>query len=150
MMTQRILSLLNKLILITLTILGFSCTEDQPDEYGMPYADYKINGAVVSEETLERLQNIQVVMQDSEMIDIHADTCYTDANGLYEVKLKNWTSNKTYIFKCIDVDGKVGGFYEPLDSTIRFENAEFENSNGNWDRGEVTKTILVKLAAKED
>lgn len=149
-MTKGVLSLINKSILIILTILGFSCTEDQPDEYGMPYADFKINGAVVDKATLERLENIQVIMQDPEMIDIHSDTCYTDENGMYELKLMDWTDDKTYIFKCIDVDGVANGEYEPLDSTVTFENPEFENSNGNWDRGEVSKTIVVKLTAKKD
>jgi putative lipoprotein (rSAM/lipoprotein system) len=150
MMTKRMLSLINKSILIILTILGFSCTADQPDEYGMPLADFKISGSVVDESTLERLQNIQVVMQDPEMIDIHADTCYTDENGVYEVKLNGLPDDKTFIFKCIDLDGAANGAYESLDSTVTFKDPEFVNSDGNWYLGEVKKSITVKLAAKED
>lgn len=149
-MYKGILSFINKSILIILTILGFSCTEDQPDEYGMPHADFKINGTVVDEVTLERIENIQVIMQHPEMIDIHADTCSTDGNGMYEVKLNGLPDDRTFIFKCIDVDGAVNGNYEPLDTSVTFENPEFLNSDGNWYRGEAIKSIHVKLAAKED
>jgi putative lipoprotein (rSAM/lipoprotein system) len=149
-MNKGMLSFINKSILIFLTILGFSCTEDQPDEYGMPHADFKINGTVVDEVTLERIENIQVIMQDPDMADIHADTCYTDANGMYEVKLNGIPDDKTFIFKSIDIDGKINGDYEPLDTIVDFEDPEFINSDGNWYRGEVTKTITVKLAPKQD
>lgn len=149
-MTKRILSLINKIILLILTILGFSCTEDQPDEYGMPHADFKISGVVVDEATLESIENIQVIMQDPEMIDIHSDTCYTDINGMYELKLIDLADEKSFIFKCLDIDGTANGDYESLDSTVRFENPEFINSSGNWYRGEASKTIIVKLVAKDE
>lgn len=146
-MTKHLLTLINKLILVLLTLLGFSCVEDQPDEYGMPHADFKVNGTVVDEVTLENIRNIQVVMQDPEMIDIHADTGYTDMNGFYEVKLNDWPDTKTFIVKYLDVDGNVGGEYLPTDTTVIFENPEFVNASGNWYEGETIKTINIKLTA---
>ncbi len=149
-MTKRILSLINKSILLILTLLGFSCIEDQPDEYGMPHADFKVNGTIVDEITLENIRNIQVVMQDPEMIDIHADTCYTDENGFYEVKLNDWPDTKTFIVKYLDIDGVVGGDYLPSDTTVTFENPQFVNASGNWYEGETTKTINIRLSANEN
>ena len=150
-MNKRILALANQIIVVILTFLGFSCDiEEGRTEYGSPNADFKVNGNIVDEATLEKIQNIQVIMQDPEMSDIHVDTSYSDENGFYEVKLNDWPSGKTFVVKYIDIDGVANGEYQPVDSTILFENPEFINSSDSWYQGEVTKTINIKLAAKKD
>ena len=72
---KKYLSLINKVILMALTFLGFSCDPNEPGvEYGMPAADFKIKGNIVDEVTQEKLNNIQVIFNDALSSTFNFDT----------------------------------------------------------------------------
>ena len=141
-MKNYIIPTINKLILAFLALLGFSCNLDDPkDEYGAPCADFKVNGTVVDELTLNKLSNIQVIMD--------WDTVYSDENGNYEVKTRSYPSSQSFLVTFKDVDGELNGSYLHLDTVVEFADPEFEHGDGRWYNGEVSKEVNVKLSSEK-
>jgi len=140
-------SLINKLILVILAFLGFSCDPDEPVvEYGMPTADFKVTGNIVDETTQENLNNIQVILSDvlsSSRLD--NDTSYTDENGNFEVQLSSLPTNTAFLVQFKDPDGNANGAYLPLDSLIDFSDQEFVNGDGSWYSGEKSIDLDIEL-----
>ena len=141
-MKNYIILLVNKLILALIAFLGFSCDDviNIRDEYGSPCADFKVNGTVVDELTLNKLSNIQVVMD--------WDTVYSDENGNYEVITSSNPSSQALLVTFKDVDGELNGSYFNLDTLVEFEDPEFINGDDKWYYGEVSKEINVKLSSE--
>ena len=141
LMKKHFIPTINKLILAFIAFLGFSCDDITiQDEYGSPCADFKVNGTVVDELTLNKLSNIQVVMS--------RDTVYSDENGNYEVMTRTSPSSPALLVSFKDVDGELNGSYLNLDTLVEFEDPEFENGSG-WYSGEVSKEINVKLSSEK-
>ncbi|MFC2104110.1 radical SAM-associated putative lipoprotein [Bacteroidota bacterium] len=144
-MKNSLLGIVNKLILVFLAISGFSCDPDDNGtiyyEYGSPSADFKATGTIVDESTLQKLSNIEIVMD--------YDTVYSDANGNYEVIVRNSPLLQTYNVSFKDVDGDLNGTYFPNDTIVDFSDVEFINGEGMWYHGEKSKEINIKLSPDE-
>lgn len=139
-----IIPTINKLILVFLALLGFSCSLDGPDpvaEYGMPSADFKAYGSIIDESTLNKLSNVEVAMQ--------GDTVYSDENGNYEIKTVNFPQSQMFTISFKDVDGSLNGVYLPKDTVVDFSDIDFTNGDGAWYSGEKTKEINIKLTSDE-
>lgn len=99
-MKTRLLTSVNSLIAILLSVLGFSsCNNSNKEgsilvEYGSPYATLEVSGKVTSEET-NPLENIQVTVKHKERPDEAPEESYTlpsvltDVDGEYNVA-ENW------------------------------------------------------------
>ncbi|MBN1118826.1 MAG: radical SAM-associated putative lipoprotein [Bacteroidales bacterium] len=134
----------NAIIGFLLSLLGFasvcnSCATDygvEPDEYGVPYATFKVAGTVESKESSEHLENIRVIFA-------YQDTAYTDENGNYEVSSIIESLEEAPI-SFEDVDGAQNGSYRPFDTIVDFGDNEFTGGDG-WDKGTAKEDLDVKL-----
>ena len=104
---------------IVMGILGFSgCGKIivTPDEYGCPYADYKLVGDV-KDVRKNPIPGIRVVLdripdeEVGENAEFQKDTLYTDANGHFGKDLPDDYWAETYTVKFEDVDGTENGSY---------------------------------------
>lgn len=147
---MRKLNLKSRILLAILSILGFSCDPDESlVEYGMPNADFKVNGTIVDEVSLEKISNIQVIITDPLSSAINGDTAYSDENGNYEVGLNTWPSATAFFLKFTDVDGERNGQYLQKDSLVDFTGIEIEGGTGGWYEGEASLKVDVKLTPDE-
>lgn len=151
-MRKSILSTVNKLLLILLAVLGFSCDSDEITrvEYGMPNADFKVNGNIVDEITLANLSNIQIVLKDALSSSYDIDTAYSDADGNYEVSINSYPTNTAFLVEFRDPDGEENGKYLPVDTILDLSDVEFVNGDSPWYSGEKTKELDIKLSPDEN
>ncbi|MFO7616065.1 MAG: radical SAM-associated putative lipoprotein [Bacteroidales bacterium] len=106
-------------------------------EYGTPEAKFIVDGTVVSEETLDPVPGIRVIMG--------WDTAFTGPSGSYRVTTVDFPDPQAFNIGFQDVDGPANGEFDPHDTLIRFENPEFRNGSGSWYAGEVEQQVNVKL-----
>ncbi|MFC2150917.1 radical SAM-associated putative lipoprotein [Bacteroidota bacterium] len=142
-MKKYLISTINKLILAVLAFLGFSCDPDVPAvEYGMPHADFKAYGSIIDETTLQKLSNIQVVMD--------GDTVYSNANGEYEIQVTRFPQTQIYTVGFKDVDGALNGSYLATDTIIDFSDVNYTDGDGTWYSGEKSKEINIELSPDDN
>jgi putative lipoprotein (rSAM/lipoprotein system) len=130
-------------------LLGFSgCEGESPVEYGSPNATFIINGNISSEKTDEPVENIKIVMVKENFYGI--DSTFTDNSGLFEVKDgSGFPEDSEFLIKIRDIDGDSNGAFEDLDTTVVFEDSEFEGGDGNWFYGLTSKEFNIKLTPKK-
>ncbi|MFC2104111.1 radical SAM-associated putative lipoprotein [Bacteroidota bacterium] len=138
-MKNSFFRIINKLILVLLALLGFSCDPDDGYvEYGMPNADFKVQGTIIDVSTLQKLSGIEVVMD--------YDTAYSDVDGNYEVKVNAWPESETFVVTFKDIDEAANGLYLEADTIVDFTDVEFINGSSPWYYGEKSKEINIKLS----
>lgn len=139
---NRILRSYNWLIATLMAMLGFASSCEPVAEYGVPTADFIVNGNVTSEETGQPIRNIRVSMQ--------GDTSITNADGTYQV-IDRWgfPTEQTYEIQFSDVDGETNGEFIDLDTIVQFKNPEFSGGDGDWYSGKTSKEFNVKLKPKK-
>ena len=120
-----------------------------PDEYGCPYADYKLVGDVKNVRK-NPIPGIRVVL-DRFMeggIERGNDTLYTDANGHFEKDLLDDYWGQDYTVKFEDVDGSENGSYRTKilsgDEIVKEQTKEGKN----WYEGAFT--IHADATLEED
>ena len=133
----------NILLSALITLLGFhSACSPGADEYGAPYAEFKVNGKTEAAGTGQAVENIQVVAQ--------GDTSYTDSNGRYDKTIITFgAQDGELLLKFEDIDGTQNGDFEPLDTPVQYKASDFEGGDGDWYGGEAVKTVNVKLQPKK-
>jgi len=154
-MKRKLLQKQNRFIASLLSVLGvggtftfYGCDIDNHTyEYGTPHADFKVHGKISNEENVG-IQGIRVKFWLDEEKH-YADTVYTGADGLYNVKTVDWPSDKNYPVEFDDVDGESNGNYNSLDTIVSFVNPEFKNPDGHWYKGETSKEFNIKLKDKD-
>lgn len=147
----------NTLIAFLLTILGFSSSCDPlRTEYGTPSADFILKGKIVSAANNNPIQDIIIEMrrvektQDGQTFVKVTDTSFSEYEGNFTLTDQSaFPKDQTYQIKFTDTDGLQNGEYEPLDTTIVFENPVFINGNGHWYSGQTEKELNVKLKPKK-
>jgi len=105
-------------------------------EYGVPSADFILNGNVKSTTTTQVITNIQVVMG--------YDTVQTDVNGNFTVKMIDFPMEQTYKVSFKDIDGVANGSFSGKEINFTFPN-EFEGGNDYWYEGKNIQTLNTKL-----
>jgi len=139
----------NKFIFYLLGLLGFTtslnimCTK----EYGVPNADFVINGTIKSQTTSQIIQKIQVITTTDENSWIK-DTVYTDSQGKFVTRINEFPLKQTFILKINDIDGSNNGTYTSKDTSITFDNLNFSGGNGHWYKGKTEKNITIYLVPK--
>jgi putative lipoprotein (rSAM/lipoprotein system) len=149
-----------------LTLLGFSRCGDKygPDEYGTPWANYTIKGAVVDKATGKPIEGIQVniVTNDEPMVmygppwtgyspkeAVKPEDWTTLTNAKGEFELSNTPEWGQIPVAVTDIDGEKNGSFVPDTLAVDYENAKQTEKGQGWYRGEYTKTIKVELTEKK-
>lgn len=147
----------NALIVFLISVLGFTSASSLLGGcmYGSPSADYIVRGKIEVDKTNNPIAGIKVEMSIKKeyetgkvFVGVSSDASENDgtyivcANGEYPV-------DQTCNIKFTDIDGSQNGDYETLDTTIVFQNPELTGSSGQWDEGETTKEVNVKLKPKK-
>ena len=161
-MKQRINNWAKLLYGFLMTILGFSgCDhfENTMEEYGQPYAEFKLVGEVKSEEG-KPIKGIRVIVKpyiahtEQQYLDWNRDTLYTDADGKFSKEsLKHTWPNEmkgsTIIFE--DIDGpENGGEFESKTLTDKeFTVEQMKKGDGNWYDGDFLVTANTTLSPKK-
>ncbi|MEA2042278.1 MAG: radical SAM-associated putative lipoprotein [Bacteroidota bacterium] len=133
---KKILSALHqKIIVVLLGMIGFSvgCIRA---EYGVPTADFILNGEVKSRTTELPITGIQITMRH--------DTVFTNQNGAYDITIYDFPTEQTYNVRFEDIDGQTNGSFESKDTSITFSGDNFSGGDG-WYEGETHKTLTVFL-----
>ncbi len=144
----------NKLIFVFLALLGFatSCEKglgEVADAYGTPMADFITKGTVKSAKTNQTISNIRVIMSAKNVNCIcYSDTTFTNASGIFELKVKTDPTMNVYSLKFEDTDGANNGIVVSKDSTITFSD-KFSGGDGNWYSGKQEKTINIQLDSEK-
>ena len=150
-MKKLFLANYNKIIAFCLTLLGFAtaCTDMFPgSEYGVPHADFIINGSVKSEINSSTIKNIRVIMADTSSHYVYSDTCFTDLNGNYTVKLVAFPDDQVFKINLQDIDGVANGQYQTLDTLVEFKNPVFTGGGKHWYNGSTQKVLNLNMKAK--
>ncbi len=99
----------SKLFLLLLGWLGLASCVTDPDpqpEYACPYADFLIDGTVVSAETKEPIQGIELKFKDR--------TTFSDETSKWSFNLRGTPFPSTYFIIATDIDGDDnGGTFDP-------------------------------------
>lgn len=147
----------NSLIAFLLTILGFSSSCDPfRTEYGTPSADFIVKGKIESATNNNPIPDIIIEMrrveknQDGQTFVRLTGTTFSENEGNFTLMDEGaFPIDQTYKIKFTDTDGVQNGEYEPLDTTIVFQNPKFSNGNGHWYSGQTEKELNVKLKPKK-
>jgi putative lipoprotein (rSAM/lipoprotein system) len=152
-MKIRFLRWYNALLTALLSILGYGCSSEGPEEYGCPHADYIIKGTVTDEAgtpiqgiktTLKNLYGVSP--QNGQVL----DSFLTDDSGKYQVYDNGMESSQTKLI-VEDIDGEENGgefLSDTLD--INHEKAvQTKEGDGRWYQGSFEITQDVKLKKKQ-
>lgn len=138
-MKKIVINKYNVIIAFLISILGIttSCEKEKIKiEYGTPSATFKVLGKVTSEANVP-IEGIRVIM--------FPDSTLTDANGDYSVSIREFPIDQSFDVKFKDVDGATNGAYIQKDSTVNFVDNQYQNGDGPWYSGEVSKEVDIKL-----
>jgi len=163
-MKQRINNWTKLLYGFLMTILGFSGCDALEDillpkeEYGMPYAEFKIVGEVKSSEG-KPIKGIRVIVnprkdEPEEYSKWYKDTLYTDAEGRFSKDILNHTwpdelTNAVIYFDDVDGPGNGGEFESVKLGSGDFSVEKIKKGSGNWDSGDYLVTANVTMSPKK-
>jgi putative lipoprotein (rSAM/lipoprotein system) len=141
----------NKFILYLLRFLGFTtvfnsmCTVD----YGVPMADYVVNGTIKSQKTNQGIQHIQAVM-GVENNKWGLDTAFSDQQGKFITTFRNIKGKYTVIVKFKDIDSTNNDYFSDKDTTITFEGKNFTGHHNRDFLGKEEQNIVIYLVPKNE
>ncbi len=150
----------NAILTALLSMLGYGCSLDEPEEYGpivmeygVPHADYMVKGTV-TDEAGTPIRGIKTALKGfypgvEEVYVDGIDSIQTDASGQYQLKYEGAPHN--YLKLIVeDIDGEANGgefLGDTLD--ISFDKGEkLKDGNGNWYMGEFEIQKDIKLKKK--
>lgn len=144
---RKWLNVCNGVWTVIMAILGFTaCEHMAKDEYGVPYAKYKIKGKVIDSQK-NPTSDIQIIikrMQGDEPINpLGWDTLKTDMKGEFFYKLEEVTEDK---FRINWQDIKYG-LYEEGEREIIMPKP---TGGKGWYRGESSEEITIELEEQID
>ena len=164
-MKQRISTWTKLLYGFLMTILGFSGCDSIEDifipkeEYGMPYAEFKLVGEVKSSEG-KPIKGIRVIVKpyvastEQQILDRRRDTLFTDSEGKFsKEKLKHTWPNEmkgsTIVFEDIDGPENGGEFESKTLSDKDFSVEQVKKGEGHWYDGDFIVTANATLSPKK-
>lgn len=133
---RQLLKFFSKSITAFISLFGFMMCGLPKAEYGVPSADFILNGNVKSTTTTEVIPEIRVVMQ--------GDTVQTDENGNFSVRVIDFPMEHTYKVSFKDIDGVENGSFTEKEVDFTFPD-EFEGGDGKWYEGKNVQNLNVTL-----
>jgi len=149
----------NAVLTALLSMLGFSCSVDEPDEYGTilmeyaaPYADFIFKGTV-TDETGTPVKGIKTSLKsefdnENEHFVLGLDSVETDVSGNYQLKYVG-TQDRSLRLIVEDIDGEANGgefLSDKLD--IDYSKAVKTKDGSDWYEGTYEISQDVKLKKK--
>ena len=150
---------------ITITLLGLiglltgcNLIHSPVAEYGVPHADYEINGTVTDSITSAPVKNVQVTISRS-VTTVQKDTTFThvdtlavkgtDSSGKYDAQFQTFPlEDLSFNVKVNDIDGPSnGGEFLSKQLDIVFKLSDLSGGKG-WYNGKALKTMDFKLKKK--
>ena len=134
-----------------LSLLGFtSCEIISPRcEYGMPYANFKVNGEVKAADTGKPIEGIAVKFHRNpkEESEYDCPQFQTDKDGKVNETLTLWPEAEDIMLTFEDIDGEEhGGLFAP--DTLRAKDLKItfvEDKKSTWHQGDYDITFEAKL-----
>lgn len=149
----------NSLILLLISLLGFSTAckeEDEARMYGSPHAYFTIAGEIKSSETQMPIPDIIIEMRHKTNVGEGytatrlVDANFSNASGGFDVsEMSTSKEDRTYQVKFTDTDGRINGEYESLDTMIVFQDPQFINGDDSFYLGSVKKELQIHLKPKK-
>ena len=149
-MKKHLITFFDKIILF---LLGFSGIFYGCMKYGMPSANFEINGVVTNKETSRPIKHIQITLPT--MYGEKNDTLYTNSRGEYNLKFyTNVEFNSTehhFHLKLEDIDSEEnGGEFENKEIDVVFtDKNRIKRGKGRYDLGTFAKTQNIDLETKK-
>lgn len=141
--TFKTSQIISSMIAGTLSLLGFSCSDNAPAMYGTPTGYYEIKGTV-TEESGQPVEGAKVIMRHidgNQTFTYHGDTVVTDSKGDYMLKTSGWPNSRIRMV-CKPEDNKLEA--DSIDMT-----ASFKDSDGAWNHGTARETVDFSLKFKK-
>ena len=146
---KKIIKISSKICGELLAVLGFSAAVTScmkygmPSEYGMPSADYFIDGNIVSEQTEEPINGLKVRWVERVNGDEYAiDSVLSNEKGNFEfVRHKNFLMD--YAIEIQDIDGAENGTFNDTTINVAIQHSEYKGGDGHWYDGEYHKTFDI-------
>lgn len=149
-------SFIRSLLSCLLILLGFSACDNEEgyvDEYGSPYATFKVKGSVVTQQQ-ESIRSIKAVFYQEEIIR-QVDTTYsvvrkkdsvwTDDAGKFELSLGAFPTDQQFLLRLEDPRGD----YQTRIDTVRYVKPSFVNGSG-WYEGVAEKDLKEIVLHKRE
>ena len=149
-MKKSFVHVFDKVVVLLLSFVGIlTGCERYVEEYGMPYADFELEGTITSSVTSQPVQNIRVVRPHFPKEDLEfmpGDTVFTDANGKYAFAFRGFSESE-YRLKLEDTDGEEnGGRFSPKEIEGKFTQVDrIREGNDRWYYGLFVKTEDMEL-----
>lgn len=133
-MKKIVLTTYGKIISLLIGLLGFisgcGTGTDPVAEYGVPSADFRVQGRVKSAATGNPVSGIRMIVR--EPYTGIADTAFTDTGGAYSMEIKQIIGFPVTLH-AEDVDGDVNGMYNPDSMVVRKEDAtRIRKGDNSW------------------
>jgi hypothetical protein len=152
-----------------LGLFGFSgCDTEPKEEYGVPFADYTVKGAVVDKATGKPIEGIRLgywyagpmLMYGVPSTQYREKASVTsNAKGEYTLKdrfsidemIPDDNSTPTFIPVFVsDIDGKENGLYSDTILNVNIKDAVRTGKQKGWYGGEYTVKVDIELKEKTD
>jgi putative lipoprotein (rSAM/lipoprotein system) len=124
------------------------CISNTAPEYGVPSADYKISGSVLSSDQLLPIKGLSVSIRDTLTTTATIGTTKTDSLGWYSLQFSAFPRDNIWKLNVEDVDANENGSFMTKDTTISILQRDLKGASGNWYQGHAEKTVDLKLDRK--
>ena len=112
-------------------------------DYGMPWAQYRVNGTVRAKATQQAIPGIEVMLGDTGALEFIADT--GDSLGRYGFYFSARPSPATWQLIASDIDADSNGRFTPKDTIISIPESTLTGGDGEWYQGSAEKTVDIDL-----
>ena len=154
---KKVLKISTKICRVLLAVFGFSAVATScvkygmPTEYGMPHADFFLDGKIVSEETNEPIRNLKVRWNNKNYYynenGLPIDSVFTNENGDFSFNRLSEFAMREYSIDIQDVDGGENGAFNDTTINVTINQNEFQGGK-SWYEGEYHKSFDIKLKPK--
>lgn len=133
----------NVILTFVVSLLGFmpACHHT---EYGVPTAEFILNGKVKSANTNQPIENIKVSSNGN----YNNPFVFTNSEGIFSIHFNGDAYTKNYNYKFQDTDSLQNVNYKDKDTVISFEGIALTGGDGKWNEGIAEKTVDILLEPK--
>jgi putative lipoprotein (rSAM/lipoprotein system) len=127
----------SKLLIIFLSLLGFTVSCKHAEKYGAPMADFVLQGTVQSSAAHNNLPDIQVKL--------NGISGQTNSSGYFEITVNDYPEPHSYTLQFHDMDTINNGHFKDKDTSFYFPANSFQGGDDEWYEGKEIKTIDIHL-----
>jgi putative lipoprotein (rSAM/lipoprotein system) len=113
--------------------------------YGMPNADYKVSGTVLSADQNLPIKGLSISIRDTMNTSGIIDSTETDSLGRYSMQFSGFPRENTWDLKVKDIDSIENGSFITKDTIISIPESDLQEPSGNWYKGHGEKNVDLKV-----